>query len=63
MQAFTKLGQTPVIDYCIDWLADNGIKEIFLFYSHSKTEIEEYHKNGHIATRTDVKMFLNYVKP
>lgn len=39
-QAFIKLGATPVIDMCVNWLCDNGMKEIFMFYSKSKTEVE-----------------------
>lgn len=53
----------PIIEMCVGWLCNNGIKEIFMFFSKSKSEVEEYYNNYESNSRQDTKIHLNYVKP
>ena len=60
MQPFQEIGNYPVIDYAFNWLAENNIEEVFVFYSSLKKEIEEYVElNG---KHLDLKLKLNFMK-
>jgi hypothetical protein len=45
----------------MSWLVENEIEEVFLFYSHSKLQIEEYYQA--VNKTIDIKLHLNYMKP
>jgi NDP-sugar pyrophosphorylase family protein len=56
-----ELGNFSAIDYTISWLVENDIEEVFLFYSHSKQQVEEYYQS--VNKVIDIKLHLNYMKP
>jgi len=38
------IANTPMIDYTINFLRDNGIKDIIIYTSNHRNKIEEYFK-------------------
>ena len=60
-QSFAEIGNYAAIDYTLNWLSENNIEEVFMFYSNLKNEIEEYCQT--VVKGIDLKLRLNYMKP
>lgn len=41
-QKFADFNSANVLDFSLNWLADNKLKECFVLYSKSKKSVEEY---------------------
>jgi NDP-sugar pyrophosphorylase family protein len=49
------------MDYSLNWLAENSIEEVFLFYSTLKQDIEEYCQV--YGKYHDLRLKPHYMKP
>lgn len=56
-----ELGNYSAIDYTINWLVENDVEEIFMFYSNLKQQVEEYHQL--MSKSVEAKLHLHYMKP